>query len=130
MDEVIEQYRRERSTHVPLDVAGEYAQEDMGANAIVLTVKDRRTWRSTVLWLRTARSMTESFLYDSTVAEASGLLAPTLLFITLLIVVPIIQAFLLASALGVPMGMLAGVYLSEYKSERLLVTVVVGQTLP
>jgi phosphate transport system permease protein len=31
---------------------------------------------------------------------------------------------LLASALGVPMGMLAGVYLSEYKSEKKLVTMI------
>src|SRR6516225_7037872 len=31
---------------------------------------------------------------------------------------------LLASILGVPMGMLAGVYLSEYKSEKTLVTMI------
>jgi hypothetical protein len=31
---VIEEDGRERSTHVPLDVVGEQAQEDVGANAV------------------------------------------------------------------------------------------------
>jgi hypothetical protein len=46
-----------------------HAQEDVGAYAIVLTVKDRPDMEVDGLVAAERRSMTESFMYDSTVSE-------------------------------------------------------------